>query len=132
MMSRTGSRRRRFCRGGFLLVEIMVAVAVLAAGILVVFPAFFVSVDAARIAEDRLFIQMWAQNKLWEEQEAYARLKSVQTPQEKGDFQIGPRVIRWEKNVGSIGTGLEEATLSFSWLLAGRARRVVYSAYLVL
>jgi hypothetical protein len=110
----------------------MVAAAVLAAGILVVFPAFFVSVDAAQIAEDRLYIQMWAQNKIWEEQEAYARLKTVEAAHEVGDFKIGERVIRWEKIVEGAGESLQEVSLVFSWVLGGRPRHVMYSAYLVL
>lgn len=110
----------------------MVAAAVLAIGILVVFPAFFVAVDAAQIAEDRLTIQIWAQNKLWEEQDAYGRLQAVALPRETGDFQTGERVFRWEKNVEPLKSGLQEATLTVSWLLAGRERRVMYSAYLML
>ncbi len=114
-------------RLGFTLVEIMVAVSVLTAGILLIYPSFFITADAAGYATDQLTTQVWAQEKMWEEKDAILKLRGASKLEEGGSFEANNRVFAWEKTITCAGESLYNLNLILTWKQSGREREAEYS-----
>lgn len=112
---------------GFTLVEIMVAVSVLTAGILLLYPSFFITADAAGYAADQLTSQAWAQEKMWEEKDALLRFRGAAKPEEAGSFEANNRVFSWEKSIQPVDENLYQLNLRLTWKQSGQEREAEYS-----
>jgi len=71
------------------------------------------------IARDRLVVQSWAENRLWEEGRAL---------QQVGRGAVGAG-SGWEKRIEEIDPGLSAVTLTVRWAAGGRPREGVYTAW---
>jgi len=123
MMSRTGSK------SGFSLLEVLVATVILSVGVVFLFPSFFLATDVLMIARDRLVVQSWAENRLWEEGRALQQVGRGAVGAGSGDVLLGKRMYTWEKRIEEIDPGLSAVTLTVRWAAGGRPREGVYTAW---
>lgn len=130
----TGKRKRdpepRTLNPGFTLLEIMVTVSILSFGIVALYPSFFMSADVVGYASDQITVGMWAQKKMWEQEDSFYRLQKAEAPVERGTFQDGQRVFSWEKTIEPIDTGLAALTLNVSWKTSGGPKSLAFGTYL--
>jgi len=122
-MSRTGSDR------GFSLLEILVATVILSVGVVFLFPSFFLAADALAIARDRLVVQSWAENRLWEDAMALEQAGAGAVVADAGEVRLGRKTYTWEKAVGEIEPGLFAMTLTARWMTGGRSREADYTTW---
>jgi len=122
-MSRTGSR------DGFSLLEVLVASVILTLGAVFLFPAFFLASDALVIAQDRLQIQSWADNKLWEDAQLLEQIGPHVVSSDVGEVALGKRIYSWERDVQELDPGLFAVTLTLRWRAAGKQHEAVYLTY---
>ncbi len=119
----------------------MVTVAILSFGIVALYYSFFISVDAAQMAADRLAAQEWAERKIWEEEDAFRKTRQIDTFLESGTFKSGVRTFNWTKRAGPVDwdASLEPAerqylddhikglVLNISWNASGHERGMIFS-----
>ncbi|HAJ57359.1 MAG TPA: hypothetical protein DCL35_06280 [Candidatus Omnitrophica bacterium] len=117
---------------GFTLVEVMMAVAILSFGVVMLYSAFFVCIDAVTYASNRLNAQMWAQNKFWEERESLLRNSAVSRDGLYGSVSFNGRDFEWQESAQSVDDGLMQLGLALSWKEAAKFRKLAYSAYVAL
>ena len=122
-MSRTGSEP------GFSLLEVLVATVILSVGALFIFPSFFLATDALGIAKDRLTIQSWAEERLWEDARMLEQAGPGALVADAGEVRLGKRVYVWEKGAEEVEPGLFALTLTARWAAGGQARQETYAAW---
>jgi prepilin-type N-terminal cleavage/methylation domain-containing protein len=129
-----------FSKQAFTLVEVMVAVAVLSFGILSLYQAFFISVDAAQMALDRLAVQEWAERKIWEEEDAYRKTHQIDFSYQTGTFKVGIREFSWVKGIKPIervknesdfamefvDQNMKSLVLNITWRAGGHERGMIF------
>jgi prepilin-type N-terminal cleavage/methylation domain-containing protein len=123
-MSRTGTDL------GFSLLEILVATVILSIGVVFLFPSFFLSADALAIARDRLALQTWAQERLWEDGQVLRRMGRGAVAADAGEVRLGPKTYAWEEAVEEKDPGLFVLTLRAGWKAAGRPQEETYVAWI--
>jgi len=127
MILKTGNSR------GFTFLEVMVATAVLALGTVLIYEAFFISLDAYNYYVDYLNVSNWADDKIWQ---AQAKLRQAEpfNPQEYGEFKDNDRIYSWNLNYGLLDeqTGLYAIDLYLSWKAGKKEFIVVRNTYDIL
>lgn len=120
MMLKTG-------RKGFTLVEVMVAAAVLALGVVMIYEAYFISLDTFNYWYNYLNVSCWLDNKIWEAQDRIRRLGALSAGESAGDFTRLGKTYNWAVSSDSIDadSGLYEVTLCLSWKEGKRQRRAI-------
>ncbi len=81
---------------GFTLVEVMVAVSILALGSALIYEAFFTSLDLCNYYEDYLNIAPWLNEKIWEVQNSLSRVDNPGLIETGGLFINGNRKFTWD------------------------------------
>lgn len=117
-------------RRSFSLIEAMVAVAILSFGVVLLYQSFLINTGSVASVSNGLSAGLWAQEKLWQEEDSFHRLKVVIDPQETGQLNMNGRDFFWEKSAIALDEGLYALTLTLSWRESTRDRRVVYASYL--
>jgi prepilin-type N-terminal cleavage/methylation domain-containing protein len=109
MMLKTGNR-------GFTFLEVMVAAAVLALGTVLIYEAFFISLNSYNYYVDYLNVASWANDKIWQAELKLLQAGSAST-QEAGEFRENNKVFSWNLNYGLLDeqTGLYSIDLFLSW-----------------
>lgn len=125
MMLRIGNRN------GFTLVEVMVATAILALGVVMIYQGFFISLDSLGYCLDYLRLSPLAEEKIWQAQDALSRLGPNSGLETSGSFIEGRRNFRWNLSYNSLDepSGLYEINLSVIWQNGQRAARLSRGAY---
>lgn len=120
-------------RVGFTFLEIMVASVALALGTVVVYEAFFVSLDAFNYYADYLNVSCWADNKIWQAQD-YLRQGQAPDSGNSGEFKDSGKVFRWNLNYNLIDelTRLYELNLQLSWKTGRRESNLSRNTYGIL
>jgi prepilin-type N-terminal cleavage/methylation domain-containing protein len=88
MTSRTGNK-------GFTLIEIMAATAVLSLGIVLVYEAFFVSLDALGYCHSYLQVASQLDEKIWSAQDNLQRLGASARIESGGSFENNHKAFNW-------------------------------------
>lgn len=96
MISQTGSKRHR---KGFLLFEVIIAVAILSSAIVLIMQGFITSMKAIRVSEDRMRAAGHLQEKMWEIEDESAREGVLMIGSSSGDFDDG---FKWELAVAPV------------------------------
>ncbi len=118
---------------GFTLIEIMVAVAILAFGITAVYRSFFVSLDVLDYYSNYLFAQGWLNDKVWDLQDRLMRSEAVTTGDKVGAFMNENKDFIWRTSVNPVDEnyGAYRLDLTLSWMQGNREINVYRGAYAV-
>jgi len=127
MISRIGSDN------GFTLVEVMIATAVLALGIVLIHEAFFASLDAFGYYSNYLRVAPWADEKIWDAQDELRRLGPRADIEREGEFLGRNKNFRWNLSYGPLGEtkSLYRVDLILSWQEGKRRVSLLRSAYAI-
>jgi prepilin-type N-terminal cleavage/methylation domain-containing protein len=126
MMSKTGNR-------GFTFLEVMVAAAVLALGTVLIYEAFFTSLNSYNYYVDYLNVASWADDKIW--QAEFKLLQGISpASQEAGEFRENNKIFNWNLNYGLLDeqTGLYSIDLFLSWKTGKRELALSRNTYCIL
>lgn len=104
MMSRTGNK-------GFTLVEIMVTTAVLSLGIVFLYQAFFISLDAFDYYDNYIHTAHWMDEQIWQAQNQLSCFGPEAKIASGGDLERSGRVFNW-----NLYYNLEDASGSLYWI----------------
>ena len=124
-MSITGNKK------GFTLIEVMVAVAVLSFGLVLVYQAFFIVLDAFNHGADYLEVSPWINEKVWQAQDSIMRKGSLGDDPTAGEFILRNKKFTWLLQ-GSIIDGASKLTavnLEVSWKEGKRTVQVSRAGY---
>ena len=130
MMLRTGNRK------GFTLIEVMLATCILALGTVLIYQAFFISLDTFNYCAHYLEVAPFANEKIWQAKENLSE-SAVLDLESSGVFVSNGRNFVWEVSYSPIEevkdkTKLFKVDLRVSWQ-EGRKKiefsRVAYALY---
>lgn len=125
MMLSTGNNK------GFTLIEVMAATAVLSLGLVLIFEAFFSSLDAFDYYTNYFQAAAFAEEKIWEAQDNLKRFGSLAQMQTEGDIEKKGKKLSW--SLISIPIGAEgklyKINLLFSWKQGKRSSKLVRHAF---
>jgi prepilin-type N-terminal cleavage/methylation domain-containing protein len=122
-MSRTGSER------GFSLLEVLVATVILSIGVVFLFPSFFMAADALVNTRERLTVQSWAENRLWESARTLEQVGGGVVLSDAGEVLLGKKTYAWEMESGEVDPGLSSLSLTVRWTSGGRMQEAAYVAW---
>lgn len=94
-MLKTGNR-------GFTLIEVMVAAAILAFGVVLVYEALLKTLDASGYYADYLKVCSWMDEKIWQAQEELTRSGAF-TQEPSGEDVFNNRRFRWDLSYARLG-----------------------------
>ena len=143
MMSRTGikgftplsvTRHSLERRAGFTLVEVMAAAAVLSLGAVLLYQAFFSSLDTFAYCADYLRVGPFVNEKVWEMQDEIIRKGDSASINTSGEFLVSSKAFPWTAAYDCIDAkyGLYRIELSVSWRKGQkdvRFSRIAYANY---
>ena len=118
---------------GFTLIEVMVATAVLALGIVLIFEAFFISLDSFNYCSNYLNVATWVDEKIWQAQDALSHLGSQGFIETEGSFVNRNKNFDWNLsyNLIDVQPDLYKINLVLSWKEGRRKVRVSRAAYAI-
>ena len=125
MTSPTGNK-------GFTLIEVMLAAAVLALGAVMVYQAFFVSLDYFNYSRTVLNIISWADEKIWAAQDSLEHLGPAAVFETNGQLANSDgKNIMWNLSAHPAGTreNLFQIDLRLSWPQGYKKMELSRSAY---
>ncbi len=101
---------------GFTFLEVMVATAVLALGAVLIYEAFFISLDSYNYYVDYFDVAIWADDMLWQAQ-AKLRQGGSFSGQQAGEFTVNNKLFNWDLNYNLLDeqAGLFSIDLSLFW-----------------
>jgi prepilin-type N-terminal cleavage/methylation domain-containing protein len=115
---------------GFTLVEIMVATAILAFGLVMIFQSFLVSTDTYNYYLNYLGTQLWLDEKIWQLQDDFRQYEFFNPLPSSGEFEIGSKNFNWNMDYGSIASDeLYRVNLRVSWQQGSRKVDILRTAY---
>jgi prepilin-type N-terminal cleavage/methylation domain-containing protein len=116
-------------REGFTLVEVMLAVAILALGTLVIQEGYLRSADLFGRYKNTLRAQIWAGEKMWEALDGAVHADPPVTGTSEGEFVSGGKRFRWRLEVEPLGTLLYALRLRTEWQEGGRTVALLRETY---
>jgi prepilin-type N-terminal cleavage/methylation domain-containing protein len=129
-VSKAQSAERK-AQSAFTLVEIMVATAVLSLGLVMIYQAFFISLDTFDYYLNHLNAQLWLDEMIWQMQDDFRQSGFFSPRQTSGGFTVGNRNFAWNMNYGLIEPEeLYQLSLSTSWQQGSRRIRLLRTAYI--
>ena len=117
-------------RKGMTLVEIMVAVAILSCGLVPIFQALLVSVNAFGASTHYLNLHAWMDEKIWDMKDEVTR-GSISTAELGGRVTLANKEFDWSVSTNLID-GDEELyrlCLTVSWKEGGKKKSLTRTAY---
>lgn len=100
---------------GFTLMEIMVATVVLSLGTVLIYGAFFTSLDAFSRYTNYLNLIPWMDEQVWQVQDNLSKFGSLARIQTSGGFQKSGKTFNWGLNYSLIDGGLYKIDLDLYW-----------------
>ncbi len=118
-------------KNGFTLIEVMVAVAVLAFGLVLVYQAFFVSLDAFNYGADYLAVSPWINEKIWLARDSIRRKNLLESDSTEGEFILRNKKFNWRIQASVIdgSSNLTAVDLEVSWKEGKREVLVARGSY---
>jgi len=118
--------------GGFTLVEVMIATAILSFGMLLIFHSFFMSLNSSNYLLDRLNASLELSNEIWQAQDSLRRSGNIQymlNPEEK---QLGQKTYSWILQPSALNSamGLYKADAVVFWHENKNEIKLSRSAYI--
>lgn len=128
-----GRRARKRRSRGFTLMEIMVATVVLSLGIVLIYEAFFISLDTFNYCSDYLRVVSLADEKVWRAQESLSRLGPLARINTEGSIVEGNKVFDWRLSYDLIDgpPDLYKIDLTLSRRKGKRKVSIARSAYAI-
>lgn len=120
-----------YAKKGFTLVEVMVATVILALGTVFLSESFFISLDSYNYCSRYLQVLSWADEKVWEAEEALSRLGPAASFNNAGEFTEKGRNFTWylaHTPLESDGS-LYKVDFEMSWQEGARKARIQRSTY---
>jgi prepilin-type N-terminal cleavage/methylation domain-containing protein len=110
-------RRQASLARGFTLIEIMVAVSLLAFGIVSIYEALFASLDAFSYYSNYLNVQTLANEKIWEIEDQILRSEIPKPDAVAGNFVVENHTFQWQTQATPLdeAQGLYDLQLTLSW-----------------
>lgn len=112
--------------------EVMVAAAVLALGAVLVYQAFFISLDSFDYYAQYLAVSGWMNEMTWRAQDSVSRLGSPSSLGNGGEFNAANgKLFRWALSSEKLDamSGLFQIELELSWQEGKRDNRLARTAY---
>lgn len=120
-------------RAGFTLVEVMVAAAVLSLGAVLIYEAFFISLDTLNHCSNYLNAITYIDEKLWQIQDSLIRYNNLTAQDTSGTITAGDKDFNWGASYqlidGSGRANLYKIDLVFFWNEGSKMRRLSRQAY---
>ena len=117
---------------GFTLLEVMVAAAVLALGAVLIYQAFFLSLDIYTYCDDYLSLASFSDEKIWELQNELSRAgpgAGIQMPL-SGTLKRAAQTFAWELSYSQAQQqNLYQVDLVITWKEGARNLKLVRDAY---
>ena len=124
MMLRIGSR-------GFTLLEIMVTTAVLSFGLVMIYQAFFISLDTFDYYVNSLRAQLWIDERIWQLEDDFRRLRYFAPVQTGGAVVIGNQNYTWNLDYSLFDSPyMYKVKLNLLWKQGKRKISLSRDAYL--
>lgn len=114
---------------GFTLIEIMVTTVVLSLGTVLIYGAFFTSLDSFNLYTNYLSLAPWMDEQVWLAQDNLSKLGVLAQGQTAGEFQKSGKVFKWGLNYSLIDEGLYKIDLDLYWQQGQRKAGLSRSAY---
>ena len=119
---------------GFTLIEVMAAANVLALGIVLIYEAFFISLDAYNYYSNYLNVATFADEKIWEVQDSLTHFATLENIESKGVFTNSNRRFNWNLSYTPIDETKDEyklfkIDLTLFWREGARQASISRSAY---
>ena len=118
---------------GFTLIEVMVATAVLSLGIVMVYEAFFISLDSFSYCNNFLNVASLADEKIWAAQDNLSRLGNSAQIENGGKFMSAAKDFEWNLTYVPVDEAPDLRTykidLVLSWQEGRRKAKLLRSAY---
>lgn len=128
-----GHKQKRLSSKGFTLVELIVTVAILAFGIVAVYEALFISVDAFGFYAHYLDTQDWIDEKIWDVQRELTESQTLKAESTSGQIVRGHKTFDWVMAVSLLDDqqGLYQVDITLSWEEGGRRKKISRETYLL-
>ncbi|MDD5466050.1 MAG: prepilin-type N-terminal cleavage/methylation domain-containing protein [Candidatus Omnitrophica bacterium] len=114
---------------GFTLIEIMMTTVVLSLGTILIYGAFFTSLDSFNLYSDYLNLTSWMDEQVWRAQDDLSKFGALARIQTAGEFQKSGKVFRWGLNYSLIDDKLYKIDLDLYWQRGRRKTGLSRSAY---
>ncbi len=123
----------RVSRRGFTLIEVMVTTAILSLGIVLVYNAFFISLDSFNYCSDYLAVAPWMDEKIWQTQEQLNSQGLSAQPPEKGQVRVNNKEFNWYLRCVPVTSAqdLFKIDLLLSWQQGSRNKKLSRAAYAI-
>jgi prepilin-type N-terminal cleavage/methylation domain-containing protein len=127
-MLRIGNRA-----AGFTLIEVMVATAVLSFSIVLIYQAFFISLDSFNYCLDYLDVVSWADELLWQTQESLTHYLDSGLAQTQGEFIKNDKKFAWvlSQEILDEAGPLYKINLDLLWRRGKKEMKLSRTAYAV-
>ena len=124
MMLRIGSK-------SFTLIEVMVTTAVLSLGIVLIFEAFFISLNAFDYCNNYLHVAPQMDEKIWEAENGITCFGTLTGTETRGEFASGANNLKWFLSYDVIDKeqALYKIDLEVSWVQGKRKIVLSRNAY---
>ncbi len=126
MMSRIGNKKR-----GFTLVEVMMATLVLVVGVVFIYEALFISLDAFNYCADYLELSPWVDEQLWLAQDKIMRLGPDAAVDTSGELYLANKKFDWGifSELLNEDSGLYKIDVGLFWRQNKANRKILRSTY---
>ena len=126
MTSRTGTNK-----GGFTLIEALIATIILALGTTFLSRSFFITLDSYNYCSRYLQVMSWADEKVWEAEEKLSRLGAAASLNNAGIFTEKGRDFKWYLAYSPLDAdgSLYKVDFEMSWQEGARNARIQRSTY---
>jgi len=114
---------------GFSLMEVMVTTVVLSLGTVLIYGAFFTSLDAFSRYTNYIKLIPWMDEQLWRAQDDLSKFGASAQIQTAGEFQKSGKSFNWGLNYSLIDDGLYKIDLDLYWQQGQRKAGLSRSAY---
>jgi len=116
--NKSRKNRKLYSNSGFTLIEVMVATVVLVVGVVVIFEAFLLSLDALAVFNNRLNAQWFFDEKMWQVQNQMNEPAQAFMPmQDGGVMRLGTEEYVWASTMQLIDPRQElyRVNLNLNW-----------------
>jgi len=112
--------------------EVMAATAILSLGIVLIYEAFFTSLDSFNYCSNHLNIMSWADEKIWQAQDKLSRFGPLTIMENEGGFTNNKnKNFTWNLSYALIDIDLYRIDLAIYWQEGRRKIKVSRSVYAI-